>query len=548
MKLGKNNFGLSGKVKELKDDFGDNLDDIKDAGKRKYDSVKRTVTGTSGRRNDKGRANYSRASEDSYVPNASRRGSTRSRRDTASPRRSTSSTGTKFCTLCGSPMETGNRFCLNCGADMGSMRNQSMNVNPSRYAVDPNSGFITSDTSYGAGSVLSTDSISSDRPASVVDTISNSRISRTQSPELDGASRARDTRQRISRSNNTGRQRTSGKRKVASGKLSGNRTIIDDLFGNGQSKILVIAGAGACVLFLLIASVVGLASSPGGSSKKSEESFSESQIEAEEDVSIERSLTSTADEEEPETESPTVASDDSALKAEASNATAVSETTADSSTENVATANSDTSDAGTTGTTEKSADEKVIAIDKVRVRKQPNTDSDADIIDTIAIGTKLYRYEAMDDGWSRVKYNDQDAYVKTEYLATESEYASLKKKEEEDKAKAETDSAATTTADTAQNATTEVAQTTADTSQADAAAAALATQSTGATPTSSTPATSGTVGQGTGSYIVNAKDSKHKVHRSTCPTLPAEGNRIYFNSLDEVRAAGYYDDCGNCMK
>ena len=45
-------------------------------------------------------------------------------------------------------------------------------------------------------------------------------------------------------------------------------------------------------------------------------------------------------------------------------------------------------------------------------------------------------------------------------------------------------------------------------------------------------------------YIGN-KNSK-KFHRPSCNTLPAEKNRVYFNSRDEAISEGF-SPCGNCM-
>lgn len=47
-------------------------------------------------------------------------------------------------------------------------------------------------------------------------------------------------------------------------------------------------------------------------------------------------------------------------------------------------------------------------------------------------------------------------------------------------------------------------------------------------------------------YIGNRNN--HKLHVSTCHTLPKEKNQVIFNSLEEALAAGYDDYCGNCMK
>lgn len=44
--------------------------------------------------------------------------------------------------------------------------------------------------------------------------------------------------------------------------------------------------------------------------------------------------------------------------------------------------------------------------------------------------------------------------------------------------------------------------------------------------------------------VVNRNNGK--VHRSDCASLPAEKNRLYYNSKEEAAAHGYTDTCGNC--
>ncbi len=50
----------------------------------------------------------------------------------------------------------------------------------------------------------------------------------------------------------------------------------------------------------------------------------------------------------------------------------------------------------------------------VRIRKEASTD--AEIIDTLYTGTELDLVEAMTNGWSKVKYNGQYGYIKSEFL------------------------------------------------------------------------------------------------------------------------------------
>lgn len=47
-----------------------------------------------------------------------------------------------------------------------------------------------------------------------------------------------------------------------------------------------------------------------------------------------------------------------------------------------------------------------------------------------------------------------------------------------------------------------------------------------------------------GSYIGNKRN--HKLHCSSCKTLPAQKNQVPFTTREEAVAAGYDDPCGNC--
>lgn len=52
--------------------------------------------------------------------------------------------------------------------------------------------------------------------------------------------------------------------------------------------------------------------------------------------------------------------------------------------------------------------------DNVNIRKSASADSDA--IGKTALGDVYTRYEALDNGWSKIDYNGTDAYIKSEYL------------------------------------------------------------------------------------------------------------------------------------
>ncbi len=57
----------------------------------------------------------------------------------------------------------------------------------------------------------------------------------------------------------------------------------------------------------------------------------------------------------------------------------------------------------------------VKTIDKVRIRKSPSTDSNDNIITTCEIGEVYLRLEEVDD-WSRIVYDDGEAYIKSEFV------------------------------------------------------------------------------------------------------------------------------------
>ncbi|NLG04395.1 MAG: MBL fold metallo-hydrolase [Clostridia bacterium] len=68
------------------------------------------------------------------------------------------------------------------------------------------------------------------------------------------------------------------------------------------------------------------------------------------------------------------------------------------------------------------------------------------------------------------------------------------------------------------------------------------------TPTRETPTieepTESALPTPAGSYIGNVNN--HKLHRSTCHSLPKDKNRVYFDTRDEAVSAGYSDACRNC--
>lgn len=89
------------------------------------------------------------------------------------------------------------------------------------------------------------------------------------------------------------------------------------------------------------------------------------------------------------------------------------ENTTDSTAEQTATDKKETASSDKTKTTGKVK----INDSGVRIRKEANTTSD--IIDTLYTGTELELVEAMTNGWSKVKYNGEYGYVKSEFLDNE---------------------------------------------------------------------------------------------------------------------------------
>ncbi len=58
--------------------------------------------------------------------------------------------------------------------------------------------------------------------------------------------------------------------------------------------------------------------------------------------------------------------------------------------------------------------ETVVATDTVNVRSSDS--ENADKLGKLEVGTKVTRHESKENGWSRIDYNGQEAYVKSEYL------------------------------------------------------------------------------------------------------------------------------------
>ncbi len=160
------------------------------------------------------------------------------------------------------------------------------------------------------------------------------------------------------------------------------------------------------------------------------------------------------------------------------------------------------------------ATQTMVATEKVKVREQPNTD--CAVLGMLAAGASIPVYEQQDNGWSLVDYDGKEAYVKSDYLASGTE------------GNQQVDPIAVIPdAGTLENNENGIVQSPGGDGNPDI----------GNYQTNPDPA---------GGYIVNA--SNGKIHYYTCYKLPEPENRVYFNSLEEARAAGYSDLCGVCME
>lgn len=82
-------------------------------------------------------------------------------------------------------------------------------------------------------------------------------------------------------------------------------------------------------------------------------------------------------------------------------------------TENVA--DNTTDDAAEEEQEETPTGETVYTTATVNVRKEANTESE--LLGQVYAGTGITRYEAGDDGWSKIDYNGTEAYIKSEFLS-----------------------------------------------------------------------------------------------------------------------------------
>lgn len=76
----------------------------------------------------------------------------------------------------------------------------------------------------------------------------------------------------------------------------------------------------------------------------------------------------------------------------------------------------DTTATDATETSAPAAAGSVTAKENVRVRNAPNTDSDNNVIGQLTGGQQVEVIENASNGWSKIKYNGQEGYVKTEFL------------------------------------------------------------------------------------------------------------------------------------
>lgn len=175
----------------------------------------------------------------------------------------------------------------------------------------------------------------------------------------------------------------------------------------------------------------------------------------------------------------------------------------------------------------------VRSTDIVNIREQANTDSA--VLGKAAIGDIFTRYEALDNGWSRIDYNGADAYIKTEYLIAADGDSSLQ----------EADNSAVKDAS--------------DTSSDGTAAAAVSTQASTASDANNSTAV-GTGGSNfntynnaeqqntTAAFVLNT--SSMKIHYPSCYSVKKIAPQNYATSslsLEELKGQGY-TTCGNCFK
>lgn len=125
----------------------------------------------------------------------------------------------------------------------------------------------------------------------------------------------------------------------------------------------------------------------------------------------------------------------------------------------------------------------VMTTDKVKVRATPSTDGDVKAL--VELGEVFTKIEDVEDGWTKIEYEGEEAYIKSDYLkevteeeATQAqEEATIKKTEEESEDKKED---TTTTTDTA--ASDAAAKKAADDAAALAAQQAAAAAAAAASP------------------------------------------------------------------
>ena len=65
----------------------------------------------------------------------------------------------------------------------------------------------------------------------------------------------------------------------------------------------------------------------------------------------------------------------------------------------------------------KAVDEKVYSITTVHIREKDNTESK--VIATVNLGDILQRIAVGSNGWSKVKYNNVEGYISTQYISKE---------------------------------------------------------------------------------------------------------------------------------
>ena len=150
---------------------------------------------------------------------------------------------------------------------------------------------------------------------------------------------------------------------------------------------------------------------------------------------------------------------------------------------------------------EEPATVEVVAIDTARIRSTPSTDGE--ILGKTKVGDKFTRLSETDDGWSQIKFNDGEAYIKSEYLDIYTGEDNTEAAEDENAMSAEEEAAKAV--EDAKKAADELAQAAATAQAAQDTAAQTANQDTAAQQAAPAPAPAPAAG---GAHVVSTSDGQ----------------------------------------